>query len=193
MLDSEGNPLEILGLIRDVDRDMREKKNLAEKSRMDPLTGLYNKEAFRRESKEYLRQNLDEECAVLFVDLDHFKNINDLLGHMEGDKAIKDAAQTLKAIFSSQDVVGRFGGDEFCVLVKDITMEALTRKVEWLREKLRCIYSNGKYQVQITASIGVTTSMISGFDLGVLLEHADTALYRSKDAGRNCYTFYGTE
>lgn len=190
MLDSKGKPKELLGLIRDVNEEMKEKRKLAEKSQRDALTGLYNKEAFRQYSREYLKNAKDEDCAVIFLDLDNFKNINDSLGHLQGDEAIKAAADTLKEVFSGQDIVARFGGDEFCVLVKNVTLEGLTRKVRWLGKELNCSYGTGDMEVQVTASIGVTTASVSGYELSILLEHADTALYESKEAGRNQYTFY---
>lgn len=190
MLDSEKEPRMILGMIQDVDKEYQEKLRLKEKSERDSLTGLYNKEAFKKRCKKYLRSIEDENCALIFVDLDNFKSVNDTLGHMVGDQAIYDAAQKLNGIFSSHDLVARFGGDEFCILVKDVSEDALKSKLEWVVEKLRASYSDGEHTVHITSSVGATTAQYSGYEVERLLEHADTALYRSKEGGKNQYTIY---
>ena len=190
MQDSAGNVYQVLGLIRDIDREMSEKQRLAEEAQRDALTGLYNKEAFRQESIRYLRKCKDETCAVLFVDMDNFKEVNDTLGHMMGDQAIIAVSDTLKHVFAKSDIVGRFGGDEFCVLMKDVDEQTIEIKMHWLLEQLRFTHTNGEESVSTSASIGITTSTVSGYQLGILLEHADAALYAAKEHGKNRCKFY---
>ncbi|MEG0768078.1 MAG: diguanylate cyclase, partial [Clostridia bacterium] len=103
MLDSQGNLCSVVGRILDVDESMREKEALRRQSRTDPMTGLCNKEAFHEESTAYLATCDARHAAVIFLDLDHFKNVNDTLGHIAGDQVIVDTARQLEMLFSSED------------------------------------------------------------------------------------------
>ncbi|MDD3796447.1 MAG: diguanylate cyclase [Lachnospiraceae bacterium] len=193
ILGENGEIASVIGLIRNVDEIVKERERLIERAKIDPLTGLYNKEAFVRIVKEVLQTQPGSNHALLFIDLDHFKSVNDTLGHLTGDRAICEAADKLRIIFSNYDVISRFGGDEFCVLVKNIPMETLRGKLEWMMEKLRTDYSNGADVVRITCSCGVACTKYAGNEYGHLLECADQALYASKENGRNQYTFYRDE
>lgn len=193
MLNKKGELGLLLGKIVDIHNEMREREKLKEQSQKDSLTGLYNKEAFKQLCTEYLNKNQEQDCAVIFLDLDNFKSVNDVLGHMIGDKAIIDAAQKLKTVFSSYDFIGRFGGDEFCVLVKNITKEALENKMQWLVGMLKHTYKEGEEEVSITASVGVAYTRLSGYDFRKLLEYADTALYEVKENGKNQYIIYNEQ
>lgn len=183
----------IVGRIIDVDTETKEKIALEEKSQRDPLTGLYNKEAFAVLVKKYLQSEKHVSSALLFIDLDHFKRINDSLGHMVGDKVIQDVSRKLQIIFSNYDILARFGGDEFCVFVKDIPIDTLKDKLDWLLEKLQQCYEDHEKCVQISGSVGVAYTDVVGTNYAHLLACADKALYRSKAKGRNQYTFYEEE
>lgn len=192
MQDESGKFLLIVGKITDVDEEVREKLLLEELSQLDSATGLYNKETFLQLAKQYLIQSHDTNSAMVFLDLDHFKSVNDLLGHMTGDKAILDAAKKLQIIFSSYDLLARFGGDEFCILVKDIPRQTLEKKLSWALEKLCETYYDDcqSATVTVTASIGVAFTSDLGNDITTLLEGADKALYNAKEQGRNQYCVY---
>ncbi len=192
VLDSKGNLQQILGLIRDVNKEHDEQQNLEEKSRRDVLTGLMNKAFFYQEAEQYLEKCGVEDCAMIFVDVDHFKQLNDTLGHMIGDRALRDTAAVLKSVFHEEDLVSRFGGDEFCILVKDINVVLLEQTLQLLHEKLHITYTDGNKKAGISASIGVTTAGISGYDLKKLVDQADEALYASKESGRDRYTYYAS-
>ncbi len=190
MKNHKGQIIEIVGRIVDVDLETKEKERLIEKSERDMLTGLYNKEAFEKIAREYLENNPDHLSAVIFLDLDNFKKINDYFGHLTGDQAICDAATKLQVIFSNLDIICRFGGDEFCILVKDIPMNTLIGKLEWALDKMKETYRDVVHVVTVTASIGVALSPKHSSDFEELLSYADTALYYSKEKGKNQYQIY---
>lgn len=191
MSDDKNRPLMYIGKIMDVDKDIREKEQLEAKTMTDPLTGLFNKTAFLHIAGEYLKEHPQGSMAVIFMDLDNFKSVNDLLGHMEGDKAIMDAAAKLQEIFGEQNVLSRFGGDEFCILVKETSMEELEELLKWTGEEMQEVYSDGVHNVPISASIGASCNTGDTEDISLLLANADKALYYVKENGKGNYYIYG--
>lgn len=185
-----GKRVRIIGKIEDIDAEIREKELMLFKANTDSLTGLYRKETFYTLCREYLAKNTDQICALIFLDLDNFKTLNDTLGHLEGDNAICEAARKLQIIFSHYDIISRFGGDEFCVFVKDIPIDTLTFKLDWILEKLKATYTDQDKSVTITASIGVSIAPLNGTTLETLLDCADKALYTAKAKGKNCFSFF---
>lgn len=179
----------VLMFMRDIEEQIQERRVLIEKSQKDNLTGLYNKLAFFEECEAYIKDTDDTNYAVLFMDLDNFKQVNDYFGHIKGDEAIQLAADKLRLIFSNLDIVSRFGGDEFCVLVKNIPDNILTDKLEWSLEKLREEYSDEGRSVRITASIGAA-KYERGADFMEMLNRADKALYSAKENGKDRYVIY---
>lgn len=190
MQDGKSQVYSIIGKITDIHEEMKEKLLLEKKSQIDTATGLYNKQSFLKLSKQYLERNSDVPSAVVFFDLDHFKKINDLLGHMTGDKAIIDAARKLQKIFPGEHILSRFGGDEFCALLKNISIEALEEKLNIIKEELCHTYQDLSHSVSITSSIGVAYTEDCGYDITILLECADKALYAVKENGKNNFMFY---
>lgn len=190
MQDKRGETKLILGKIADVDEEIRRRQMLEKKSQTDIMTGLYNKEAFIKLAGQYLEESGDENAALIFLDLDHFKDVNDRLGHITGDTAIQDTAKKLRVLFSGYDLLARFGGDEFCILVKEIPKKTLEDKLRWALEKLCQTYSDGAKEVTVTASIGVVYARDNGYNIAALLHCADMALYAVKESGRNNYRFY---
>ena len=191
--DEKGEIIRIFGTIEDVDFETREKELIMFKADTDPLTGLYQKEAFFDRCKKFIADSLKapgNSAALIFMDMDNFKQINDILGHLEGDNAICDAAKKLQLIFSQYDIISRFGGDEFCIFVKNIPIETLKDKLNWLVEKMKQTYTIGDNSVMVTASIGVSLFPKDGSTLEQLLNCADKALYESKANGKNQYSFF---
>ena len=131
------------------------------------------------------------------VDLDNFKNVNDKLGHIMGDKAITDTADKLTEIFHHNAYIGRLGGDEFAVCVKYIAFdkeslyEYIYKKAEKVCEANRRVYSNGTEKVAISSSVGIALAPDMAEDFETLYKKADSALYRSKNGGKNCYHIFG--
>lgn len=187
MEDTQGNLAIYLGKILDVDDEVREKEALEQKSRIDALTGLLNKTAFFLEAREYLASENGTNAAIIFLDVDNFKQVNDKLGHMMGDYAIKETAKKLKIIFSNYDIISRFGGDEFCILLKEIPVDTLKDKLAWTVEKLRATYSEGEESVPVSVSIGAACTDGKRCSLDSLIESADKALYQAKENGKNQY------
>lgn len=185
LLDQYNTLVSIVGKIVDVDSEVREKEKLEIESRTDGLTGLLNKKTFTEEAAEYLDEHSAEATGIIFVDLDYFKIVNDTLGHTTGDLAIQDAARKLKEIFLDVGLVARFGGDEFCIFVKNISHNTLRDKLRCAVERLQESYLDGAAEVKITASIGAVYCMAEKADYQTLLDIADHAVYEAKEKGRN--------
>lgn len=187
MVDNDGKLSYILGEIVDINSEIVEKKELQKKSRLDPMTGLLNKSTFYEEAANYLRDSKDKNSAIVFMDIDNFKNINDTLGHVVGDEAIKEVGKMLQLIFSNLDIIARFGGDEFCILVKEIPIEALRDKLLWANQKIKGTYSADGEDISYTVSLGAACTYGKEQDLEQLLVIADKALYKAKENGKNQY------
>lgn len=187
LMDSNNNMVSIVGKIEDVDEEVKEKEKLELKSRTDGLTGLINKQTFEEETMKFLMTSITTGSALLFIDMDHFKDVNDKFGHSMGDRAIRDIALKLQIIFANCDLVSRFGGDEFLIFVKNIPRDTLIDKLTWAVEKLKETYSNNVDTVQLSASIGVAYCMADKIDYTTLLEAADNSLYAAKELGRSRY------
>jgi diguanylate cyclase (GGDEF)-like protein len=157
----------------------------------DCLTGLPNRAVFYETLKKTLDSDRDIEIAVLFIDIDHFKNINDTRGHAAGDGLLRQFAERLTGCVRARDTVGRLGGDEFGLIMpttrggQDATTIA-TKILEALQEPF-CLDGS---DVTVSASIGITLSPHDASDVDALLQYADTAMYRAKEAGRQTFRFF---
>ena len=157
-------------------------------NRLDGITGLFNKTAFADTAQSLLASSPDSSAAFIFLDLDHLKEINDKLGHAMGDVAIIDAADTIQNIFRKTDLVGRFGGDEFCILLLDIPKSRFHECLEETKIKLRRTYSDRDIIVPVTASIGaVYAERVQNLSYDTLMQLADDAVYEAKASGRDRY------
>jgi diguanylate cyclase (GGDEF)-like protein/PAS domain S-box-containing protein len=161
----------------------------------DPLTGLPNRAMFAdraREAVAHARRHA-KNAAFLFLDLDHFKEINDRLGHDVGDGLLKAIAARLRATVRGDDFVARLGGDEFCVLLQDIADPREAAAVaQKLIHELGAPYPVGTHELVVGASVGIACVPLDGEDVATLMRLADTAMYRAKQGGRNGYQFYST-
>jgi len=150
----------------------------------DFLTGINNKSAFLSKVTERLKTVNGQTIAMLMIDIDNFKSINDGYGHLIGDKILSEAAKILGEVWKSEVIIGRFGGDEFVIYSESLDMSSLKKKVAETKEALTKIESN---LYKITCSIG---AYITNIPEGVneLIEKADKAMYKVKRSGRNgCY------
>ena len=171
-------------------------ERLLEQANFDSLTGLPNRIlALDRLSQAILREQRDNGyLALLFIDLDHFKNINDSQGHFAGDQLLVQASTRLKNCVRNGDTVARLGGDEFLVILSHL--ESLTH-AEVVTEKLLeefgkpFVIDHDEYIV--TASIGIATYPVDGSDPQILMKNADVAMYKAKNDGRNTYRFFTRE
>lgn len=171
------------------DIDTQKKRELAQESaaNTDPLTSVYNRRMFECKVKRFIqRENGMHTGTLILFDIDNFKTINDRYGHMEGDASLLRMTEILKSTFRSRDIVGRLGGDEFLVFIKDITdRTVLDRRLEQLFQSLK--YTDG---IPITCSAGITFVRKENFSYKESLREADLALYRSKQLGKNRTYYY---
>ncbi|MEX5689293.1 MULTISPECIES: putative bifunctional diguanylate cyclase/phosphodiesterase [Pseudomonas] len=194
--DNEGRLLEVEGIIIDItERKMAEEK-IALLARTDGLTGLANRATLieRLHQAFAAARRGAATFAMFYLDLDHFKRINDSLGHPVGDLLLQEVARRIKACVRENDVVARLGGDEFAILqldVSDPTQSAgLAAKV---RDALVSPYSLAGNDVRVSVSIGISSYSPACTSADGLLTQADMALYRSKEKGRNQYHFHSEE
>ncbi len=165
-------------------------------TKYDPLTGLANRGLLRsRLSAAIERARPDSgRIAVLCIDLDRFKNINDTLGHSEGDKMLCSVAVRLQGFARPSDMVARVGGDEFIVLLGD---DPSARRASEFAQQLLDLFADpihvGKHALVVTASIGIGLFPADGNDADTLLKHAELALYEAKSVGRGTYRFFASE
>ncbi|RRD54400.1 GGDEF domain-containing response regulator [Campylobacter rectus] len=160
---------------------------IADFANKDFLTGVYNRRYFYENMNEYVAYAEEhmEPYVVAMLDIDHFKKINDTHGHNSGDKVLKTLAKKLIDETKGDDLIARFGGEEFCIILKDISNEDAVKFFVNLRANIaNCKVQLKKEQISFTVSIGVAFSR-SDYRLDELLELADEALYRAKENGRN--------
>jgi len=159
----------------------------------DSLTGLPNRTLFYETLEKTLvdASENDWKAAVLFIDLDHFKNVNDTLGHAIGDELLRQFSDRLMQCVHTRDTVGRLGGDEFAlILTMHDNNHAATTVANKIREVLREPFDLKGHEVVVTASIGITVHPGDASDPETLLKYADTAMYRAKKAGRDTFRFF---
>jgi len=190
--DEQGAVSHFLAIQNDISADDRERRKVRHLAYHDALTGLPNRALFLDKLNESIAQaQADKLMAVMFIDLDHFKAINDTLGHAAGDRVLVAVADRLSAAVRKSDIVARVSGDEFTILVTSIDDSAV---VAALAQKLvtsiaRPFVIDGQ-TVHSGASIGISLFRQHGDTGATLLAHADAAMYSVKNASRNGYSFY---
>lgn len=183
-------------LIMEIKERRKAEARLQALTRYDQLTGLSN----RNSAEDYLRHVLASakrtarQAAVLFLDLDHFKDINDSLGHSYGDEVLKLVADRLSAQIRAEDLLARWGGDEFIAILPHIegagdAASFATKLIEIMRKP----FSIGSHEVHTTISVGIAIFPHSGKNPETLIKNADLALYRAKWAGRNRFQFFSSD
>lgn len=164
-----------------------ENQTLRSKISKDPLTQCLNRYGLESVVSEIFPFNSGAKAYVMVLDLDHFKNINDTFGHAMGDKVLTTAAQTFSQQLRSEDVLGRWGGEEFVVIARMDGGEHVDVLIERLMQGIRQLkFGEGVYAFGISMSVGVTAAR-AGEDFGSVFERADKAMYDAKNAGRNTY------
>ena len=201
--DEKGRSVGIIGYAQDItERKRAEEKLLEQKNTLDyqahhdVLTALPNRILFNERLEqgiEKARQNKTD-LALLFIDLDHFKQINDSLGHEIGDRVLKIVARRLKARIRKNDTLSRLGGDEFTIIMQEPASAQSSSKLagkilEALSEPIRI----DAHTLYVSSSIGISLYPQDGEDAHNLIKYADTAMYKAKDEGRNNYQFYSAE
>lgn len=176
-------------IVTEVTKIKEREEQMTMLAQTDQLTGLNNKATFRMLAQTNLNRRIECRHALLMIDVDGFKNINDTYGHDFGDKVLVAVATQLKACFRSSDIVGRVGGDEFMVLMTDISCEkAAKRKIKGVCAAIRAVKILGNEHMPISVSIGVTF-FTGKKSFEPIFAEADAALYRAKENGKNQCVF----
>ncbi len=158
----------------------------------DTLTGLPNRTEFERSISEHISRkgDLAKAFAVIFIDLDRFKIINDTLGHHIGDEMLIVLAKRITGVVEKGDLLARIGGDEFVAILETDDKNVVDITVAQIASVIRDTMHIGEYSLNTTASIGIARYPEDGLDKSTLLKHADSAMYHAKDMGRDTYAFY---
>ncbi len=176
-----------VGKIRSAERN----KTLQEKADTDLLTGLNNKLATERKIKEYMAQNQDKLGMLFLIDIDNFKKINDTMGHAFGDEVLRSLGKQIGVNFRVTDIIGRVGGDEFMIFLKDLQKDEIVLREAKKLEYFFKHFEVGEYvKYSATASIGAAVFPEHGNDFESLYKSADQAVYKAKKRGKNQIAFF---
>lgn len=190
--DQQGRIANYVGMFTDITFRKQAEDRLRYLATHDPLTGLANRYLFQDHLHQALTQarRSKRSLAVMLLDLDRFKIINDTLGHAKGDLVLKGEAQLLKSVIRESDTAARLGGDEFIVLLTELTdLEDAVRIAGKILEAMARPYVFNGREYAVTASVGISLFPLHGEDPEVLIKNADTAMYRAKERG-NCWVLY---
>ncbi|MBV8036074.1 bifunctional diguanylate cyclase/phosphodiesterase [Roseateles sp.] len=182
-----------MAVVRDIRDRLANEARIQHLAHHDGLTGLLNRAAFMDRMTLLMRraERRGEMLALLFVDLDNFKRVNDSLGHLEGDQVLTTVSERLVGALRGSDLVGRFGGDEFVVLLTDLASRAdIVVVLEALLSVVEVPVKADGRALSVTPSIGVAVYPDDGRQADELIQHADTAMYRAKARGRATYQFF---
>lgn len=196
LCDSKGRPERYVSLFSDITKRKRDEQKIRHQANFDSLTGLPNRSLFSdRFSRAIDRAERDKKrVALLFIDLDRFKHINDTLGHPAGDQLLQETAKRLLACVRKSDTVARLGGDEFTVILPDVKeIHNIEDSVIKILDQLSQPYKLEGNNAFVSGSIGVTVYPDDGTSIDNLLRNADSAMYRAKEKGRNGFQFFTLE
>jgi diguanylate cyclase (GGDEF)-like protein/PAS domain S-box-containing protein len=190
--DQTGDPRYIINVIEDVTERRRADEKIAHMAHYDALTDLPNRALFRAQiERELAKTGAGEQFALLYIDIDEFKGINDSLGHHIGDELLKTVATRIRGCLKDTDLIARLGGDEFAVIRTAVesradVVEFVTRIHAAIREPYQCL----GHQLSTDASIGIALAPQDGTELDQLIKNADLAMYAAKAEGRRTHRFF---
>lgn len=191
--DQQGRPFRRIALFSDITERKASEEKIWRQANFDPLTELPNRRMFH----ERLRQEMlkadrsNAPMALFFIDLDHFKEVNDTLGHAQGDVLLREAAQRLSNSVRGSDTVARLGGDEFTVILSALPdANDAVRIAEDILKQFTEPFHLGENEAHISASIGITIYPEDGTTIDTLMKNADQAMYAAKEKGRNRYNYF---
>ena len=178
----------------DITDERRQIEKLKHKAEKDALTGVYNRQAMEEFVDDYFSQEDNDMCALFMIDVDNFKQINDSYGHMAGDVVLTEIAVAMKKLMRESDMVGRIGGDEFVIFMKDISSPVdAQKKAQSFLDVLHQLVNDQKGLHDVTCSIGISISPQDGDSFEKLYACADKALYQAKMLGKNKYMVYDAQ
>ena len=192
---AQGKISKLIGALSDITLCKENEERVRKLAFFDVLTGCLNKQTFMESLETWLSPKEEvKDAALLFIDLDDFKKINDTLGHEVGDKLLNYAAKVLRYIIPQDSFISRFGGDEFVIFKTKIFDISEVQEMVYaiLNIFQDPIHIDGK-DIHITCSIGIALYPLDGISADVLLKNADTAMYKAKELGKNTYSFYAPD
>src|SRR5207253_1428009 len=196
LLDEQGQIVSILSFVQDVSSRIQAEERLQYLATRDALTGLPNRVLLQDRLAQAIAQakRTSRRVGVLFIDLDRFKNVNDTLGHRIGDELLKRVTAALSRTLREADLLARLGGDEFMVIIEDLDdAEVLNGIAHKLLEAISQPFEIEEQEIYVTSSIGIAVYPDDSRDPEGLLKHADVAMYRSKELGRNTFQFFDAD
>lgn len=189
IFNDQHKPYRVVGIIINIDDEVKQSKLLLKQAQEDSLTGLKNRNTVQREIQNRLIDE-NQRGALLLIDIDNFKIINDTKGHLVGDAVLINIATKMQQVFRKSDIIGRVGGDEFLIFVDTNDIKALNQRANQLLE----IFTNIKIEeVKISCSIGIALVPQDGVTFNKIYQKADQALYYAKNNGKNKYAFYDSQ
>ncbi len=182
----------VIASVQDITRQVEHERRINQLIHFDPLTGLPNRTLLHDRVNQAIQAATRHQShvAILFLDLDHFKNVNDTLGHNTGDDLLVEVGKRLTGAIRESDTVARVGGDEFVIVLAETDAAEAATVAAKLLSAVSERYLIGNHSLATTPSIGIAIYPQDGADFGMLYQHADTAMYRTKQDGRNGYQFF---
>src|SRR5437660_5892470 len=196
LLDEQGRIVSILSFVQDVSSRIQAEERLQYLATRDALTGLPNRVLLQERLTQAIAQarRSHQRVGVLFIDLDRFKNVNDTLGHRIGDELLKEVSRALSHALREVDLLARLGGDEFMVVVEEFEEPAMLNRIaQKVQEAVSQPFEVEEHDIYVTSSIGISVYPDDGDAPEELLKHADVAMYRSKELGRNTFQFFDAD
>ena len=192
IFDDRNNILGIEGIVRNITEHKVHQKRITNMLYSDTLTGISNRLHLEIMMEKLIAENEKSKntFSMLYLDIDHFKHINDTLGHDVGDILLQKVVYSINAVIRASDIFARIGGDEFVIIFKDIKKKKLEQIIDKLMYVIQNIHTINGYELHVTSSIGVVMFPYDGVSTVDLMKRADIAMYQSKKKGRNTYTFF---
>ena len=189
--DAKGNPRHVQCIMRDISERKDYQLQLEQQALYDPLTNLPNRTLFEDRYQSIYSETDQSLVAVLFVDFDNFKGVNDEYGHAVGDQVLQELSRRMQGTLRESDTVARMGGDEFVIILENIRNKMdVSRITEKLLNNIYLPIQLGDHSIQITASVGISIAEKRDLPDLDLLKNSDTAMYRAKDIGKNNFQFF---
>lgn len=184
-----------VGTVLDVTERKRAEQRIRELADFDALTGLPNRRLLHDRMTHMIAVAERESCsaALMFLDIDHFKRVNDSLGHSVGDELLCALAHRYGGVVRKIDTLARLGGDEFIILLPEVNAAMAAEVARRVLEVASSPFSVGGHELMVTCSIGIALYPQDGRDIDTLLKNADTAMYKAKELGRNTFQFFAAE